>query len=74
MSKSSVNTPSTPATVDTLTARGRKTRDALLDAARKVFETVGFPDTRVEHIAQERTSPTAPSTATSSRRKKCSGS
>ncbi|GCE42094.1 TetR/AcrR family transcriptional regulator [Rhodococcus sp. USK10] len=53
MSKSSVNTPSTPATVDTLTARGRKTRDALLDAARKVFETVGFPDTRVEHIAQE---------------------
>lgn len=53
MSKSSVNTPPTPATVDTLTARGRKTRDALLDAARKVFETVGFPDTRVEHIAQE---------------------
>jgi len=53
VSKSSVNTPSTPATADTLTARGRKTRDALLDAAQKVFETVGFLDTRVEHIAQE---------------------
>lgn len=53
MSKSSVNTPSTPATADTLTARGRKTRDALLDAAQKVFETVGFLDTRVENIAQE---------------------
>ncbi|RZL83874.1 MAG: TetR/AcrR family transcriptional regulator [Rhodococcus sp. (in: high G+C Gram-positive bacteria)] len=57
MTKSSVNTPSAtpsaPATVETLTARGRKTRDALLDAAQKVFETVGFPDTRVEQIAQE---------------------
>ncbi|MDT2007869.1 TetR/AcrR family transcriptional regulator [Rhodococcus opacus] len=57
MAKSSVNTPSAtpsaPATVETLTARGRKTRDALLDAAQKVFETVGFPDTRVEQIAQE---------------------
>ncbi|MFC9549292.1 TetR/AcrR family transcriptional regulator [Rhodococcus sp. NPDC056960] len=55
MAKSSVNTPSaTPsAPVETLTARGRKTRDALLDAAQKVFETVGFPDTRVEQIAQE---------------------
>jgi AcrR family transcriptional regulator len=55
VAKSSVNTPSaTPsAPVETLTARGRKTRDALLDAAQKVFETVGFPDTRVEQIAQE---------------------
>ncbi|MFF0492002.1 TetR/AcrR family transcriptional regulator [Nocardia sp. NPDC003482] len=51
MPKSSVN--SAPAAVDTLTARGRKTRDALLDAARKVFEDVGFLDTRVELIAQE---------------------
>ncbi len=38
--------------VETLTPRGRKTRDALLDAARVVFEEVGFLDTRVEHIAQ----------------------
>lgn len=53
MAKSSVNTPSVPAPVETLTARGRKTRDALLDAARTVFETVGFPDTRVELISQE---------------------
>lgn len=53
MAKSSVNTPSVPAPVKTLTARGRKTRDALLDAARTVFETVGFPDTRVEQITQE---------------------
>ncbi|MBF6193692.1 TetR/AcrR family transcriptional regulator [Nocardia implantans] len=51
MAKSSVN--SSPAPVDTLTPRGRKTRDSLLDAARKVFETVGFLDARVEHIAQE---------------------
>ncbi|WP_460972208.1 TetR/AcrR family transcriptional regulator [Prescottella soli] len=36
-----------------MTARGRKTRDGLLDAARKVFEDVGFLDTRVEQIAQE---------------------
>ncbi|MFF0815319.1 TetR/AcrR family transcriptional regulator [Rhodococcus sp. NPDC003318] len=53
MAKSSVNTPSVPAPVETLTARGRKTRDALLDAARTVFETVGFPDARVEQISQE---------------------
>ncbi|MFD1811453.1 TetR/AcrR family transcriptional regulator [Rhodococcus gannanensis] len=53
MAKSSVNTSSAPAPVETLTARGRKTRDALLDAARTVFETVGFPDTRVEQISQE---------------------
>ena len=39
-------------TVESLTPRGRKTRDALLDAARGVFEEVGFLDTRVEHIAQ----------------------
>ncbi|WP_040834983.1 TetR/AcrR family transcriptional regulator [Nocardia brevicatena] len=51
MAKSSVNTP--PAAVDTLTPRGRRTRDALLEAARTVFETVGFLDTRVEQIAQE---------------------
>ncbi|NUP26438.1 MAG: TetR/AcrR family transcriptional regulator [Nocardia sp.] len=51
MAKSSVN--SSPASVDTLTPRGRKTRDALLDAARTVFETVGFLDARVEQIAQE---------------------
>lgn len=38
--------------VESLTPRGRKTRDALLDAARVVFEEVGFLDTRVEHIAQ----------------------
>ncbi|PZT99190.1 MAG: TetR/AcrR family transcriptional regulator [Gordonia sp. (in: high G+C Gram-positive bacteria)] len=37
---------------ESLTPRGRKTRDALLDAARVVFEEVGFLDTRVEHIAQ----------------------
>ncbi|MGW0180293.1 TetR/AcrR family transcriptional regulator [Nocardia sp. NPDC003345] len=51
MAKSSVNSP--PAAVETLTPRGRKTRDALLDAAQRVFETVGFLDTRVEQIAQE---------------------
>ncbi|CAM3111215.1 TetR/AcrR family transcriptional regulator [Prescottella defluvii] len=53
MSKPPASTSSTPPSVDTLTARGRKTRDSLLDAARKVFEEVGFPDTRVEQIAQE---------------------
>lgn len=36
-----------------LTPRGRKTRDALLDAARTVFEGIGFLDTRVEQISQE---------------------
>ncbi|MQY25315.1 TetR/AcrR family transcriptional regulator [Nocardia aurantia] len=51
MPKSSVN--SSPMAVDTLTPRGRKTRDALLDAARKVFETVGFLDARVELITTE---------------------
>lgn len=51
MAKSSVNSPT--AAVETLTPRGRRTRDALLDAARTVFETVGFLDTRVEQIAQE---------------------
>ncbi|MGU3584632.1 TetR/AcrR family transcriptional regulator [Rhodococcus sp. C26F] len=53
MSKSSSNTSSAPPSVDDLTARGRRTRDSLLDAARKVFEEVGFPDARVEQIAQE---------------------
>ncbi|WP_068275435.1 TetR/AcrR family transcriptional regulator [Aldersonia kunmingensis] len=53
MAKSSVNSPSGPAPVETLTTRGRKTRDALLDAARTVFERVGFPDARVELITQE---------------------
>ncbi|MCX4094955.1 TetR/AcrR family transcriptional regulator [Nocardia sp. alder85J] len=51
MPKSSVN--SAPMAVDTLTPRGRKTRDALLDAAQKVFETVGFLDARVELISTE---------------------
>lgn len=51
MAKSSVN--SAPAAVETLTPRGRKTRDALLDAAQRVFESVGFLGTRVEQIAQE---------------------
>ncbi|OZG29485.1 TetR family transcriptional regulator [Williamsia sp. 1138] len=53
MAKAAVNPPSTPATVESLTPRGRKTRDSLLDAARTVFETVGFLDTRVEQIAHE---------------------
>ncbi len=53
VAKSSVNSPSGPAPVETLTTRGRKTRDALLDAARTVFERVGFPDARVELITQE---------------------
>ncbi|WP_019928009.1 TetR/AcrR family transcriptional regulator [Nocardia sp. BMG111209] len=51
MPKSSVN--SSPTAVDTLTPRGRKTRDGLLDAARKVFESVGFLDARVELITTE---------------------
>ncbi|MET7767470.1 TetR/AcrR family transcriptional regulator [Nocardia sp. NPDC005366] len=51
MAKSAVNSSTAP--VDTLTPRGRKTRDALLDAARRVFETGGFLDARVEQIAQE---------------------
>ncbi len=51
MAKSSVNSPA--AAADTLTPRGRKTREALLDAARTVFESVGFLDTRVEQISQE---------------------
>ena len=38
--------------IESLTPRGRKTRESLLDAARVVFEDVGFLDTRVEHIAQ----------------------
>lgn len=49
MAKSPVNSPA----ADTLTPRGRRTREALLDAARTVFETEGFPDTRVEQIAQQ---------------------
>lgn len=53
VSKTSAGTPSAPPPVDALTARGRKTRDGLLDAARRVFEEVGFLDTRVEQIAQE---------------------
>ncbi|WP_040793815.1 TetR/AcrR family transcriptional regulator [Nocardia paucivorans] len=51
MAKSSVNGP--PTAVETLTPRGRRTRDALLDAARTVFETVGFLDARVEQITRE---------------------
>ena len=50
VAKSSVNSPSGPAPVGTLTTRGRRTRDALLEAARTVFEDVGFPDARVELI------------------------
>ncbi|WP_227984649.1 TetR/AcrR family transcriptional regulator [Nocardia spumae] len=50
MPKSSVN--SAPAPVESLTPRGRRTRDGLLDAARTVFETVGFLDTRVEQISE----------------------
>lgn len=53
VSKLSASTSSAPPSVDTLTARGRKTRDSVLDAARKVFEDVGFLETRVEQIAQE---------------------
>jgi AcrR family transcriptional regulator len=53
VAKASVNSPAGPAPVETLTTRGRKTRDALLDAARTVFERVGFPDARVELITQE---------------------
>ncbi|WP_216893325.1 TetR/AcrR family transcriptional regulator [Nocardia alni] len=52
MAKSSVNT-APPAAADTLTPRGRRTREALLDAARTVFESAGFLDTRVEQISQE---------------------
>lgn len=51
MAKSSVNSP--PTAIETLTSRGRRTRDALLDAARTVFETVGFLDARVEQITRE---------------------
>lgn len=39
--------------MESLSARGRATRDALLDAAQRVFESVGFLDARVEQIAQE---------------------
>lgn len=53
MSKSTGNPPSPAATVEPLTARGRKTRGALLMAARIVFETEGFLETRVETIAQQ---------------------
>ncbi|MFW0784843.1 TetR/AcrR family transcriptional regulator [Gordonia sp. CPCC 206044] len=53
MAKSSVNTSTVPAPVDSLSPRGRATRDALLDAAQRVFERVGFLDARVELIAQE---------------------
>ncbi|CRK53281.1 Transcriptional regulator, TetR family [Rhodococcus sp. RD6.2] len=53
VSKPPASTPSATPPVDALTARGRKTRDSLLDAARTVFEEVGFLDTRVEQIAQE---------------------
>ncbi|UGT63026.1 TetR/AcrR family transcriptional regulator [Nocardia asteroides] len=47
MPQTSVNT------AETLTPRGRRTRDALLAAARTVFETVGFPECRVELITTE---------------------
>ncbi|MGN2639825.1 TetR/AcrR family transcriptional regulator [Nocardia takedensis] len=53
MAKSSVNTSTSTASIETLTSRGLKTRNALLDAARTVFERHGFLDTRVELIAQE---------------------
>ncbi|NMO04339.1 TetR/AcrR family transcriptional regulator [Gordonia sp. TBRC 11910] len=51
MPESSVNT-APAAGPSTLTARGRKTRDSVLAAARTVFEDVGFLDARVELIAQ----------------------
>jgi AcrR family transcriptional regulator len=50
VAKASVNSQTGPAPVETLTSRGRKTRDALLEAARTVFEDVGFLDARVELI------------------------
>ncbi|MFW0797409.1 TetR/AcrR family transcriptional regulator [Gordonia sp. CPCC 205515] len=53
MAKAPVNTPSVPAPVESLSARGRATRDALLDAAQRVFESAGFLDARVEQIAGE---------------------
>lgn len=51
MITSSVKTPSGSA--DALTSRGRRTRDALLEAARSVFESAGFLDARVERITQQ---------------------
>ncbi len=38
---------------DPLTERGRRTREALLVAARTVFEGKGYPDTRISDIANE---------------------
>ncbi|NQU35971.1 MAG: TetR/AcrR family transcriptional regulator [Actinobacteria bacterium] len=38
---------------DPLTERGRRTRESLLVAARKVFEDKGYPDTRISDIAVE---------------------
>lgn len=38
---------------DPLTERGRRTREALLVAARTVFEDKGYPDTRISDIAVE---------------------
>lgn len=35
------------------TARGKRTRKAVLEAAKRVFEEVGFPDARVEQIASQ---------------------
>ncbi len=47
-----VKTPSgAPPDSTPLTPRGQKTRDAVLSAARTVFEDVGFVDARVELIA-----------------------
>ncbi|MEE3850508.1 TetR/AcrR family transcriptional regulator [Gordonia sp. LSe1-13] len=53
VAKSSVSSSSVPAPVESLSRRGRATRDAVLDAAQRVFERVGFLDARVELIAQE---------------------
>lgn len=53
MSKTASHSSSGPAPVEALTARGRRTRDAVLDAAQRVFEGFGFLDTRVEEIATE---------------------
>lgn len=38
---------------DPLTERGRRTRSALISAARRVFERKGYPDTRMADIAAE---------------------
>ncbi|UVF77790.1 TetR/AcrR family transcriptional regulator [Gordonia mangrovi] len=53
VNKSAGNAPGVPAPVDSLSPRGMATRDAVLDAAQRVFERIGFVDARVELIARE---------------------